>query len=372
MGRGIVSVLRKNRNVELVAIGDINPGALQKIKPILPNGVMITTKSAEVLTKKPDILIEATPSIFEAAQLVINAIEQKTHVILMNSEVDQTFGLLLAKKAQKSGVILTSDAGDQHGVLARTIEDTREMGFEVVMAGNNKSYLDHYANPDSIKEEAAKRRLSLDQCTAYTDGTKLAIEMALVANAFQLDLLQTGMTGPRVAKVEEALEVFDLQHSRKLGGVVDYILGARPGGSVFVIGYSDDPEDRFYMNYYKMGEGPFYLFMRPYHVCHFETPLAIRRIIEDGKPILVQKRKILDVGCRAKTDLPQGMRLEGIGGHHVYGVVEKKGNLPIGLVRGTTLINPKEKNDAISWDDVEFPRGDPRLALWHEQTRLEA
>jgi len=372
MGRGIVSLLRKIRDMEVVAIADVDLNALERTKPYLPRDALVTTNATDVLTKKPNVLVEATPTVFEAAFLVRRALEQKTHVILMNSEVDQTFGRLLAKDARANGVILSSDAGDQHGVLVRMINEVRQMGFEIVMAGNNKGFLDRYANPESIWEEAAKRRLSLRQCAAYTDGTKLAVEMALVANAEGLDLLKTGMMGPKVGDVKDALKAFDLAQARRLGGVVDYVLGAQPGGSVFVIGYSADQEDRFYMNYYKMGEGPYYLFVRPYHLCHFETPLAIRRIVEYAEPVLAQRRRVLEVGCRAKINLQLGTKLEGIGGHHLYGILEKPGNLPIGMAEDTILTKSKEKDEIVTWDDVKFPSDDSRLALWEEQTELEA
>ena len=60
-------------------------------------------------------------------------------------------------------------------------------------------------------------------------------------------------------------------------GAVDYILGAEPGGGVFVVGRCEDSAQMEYLRYYKRGTGPFYLFYRPYHLCHFETPLAIAR-----------------------------------------------------------------------------------------------
>jgi len=371
MGRGILQVIRKSTDMEIVAVADIDPRALERTKLFLPEKALVTTHPMEVLNKKPDVLVEATPTILEAAILVRRALRQKTHVVLMNGEVDQTFGRLLAEEAEDNGVLLTSDAGDQHGVLVRMINDIRSMGFEIVMAGNNKGFLDRYASPESIEKEASKRRLSSTQCTAYTDGTKLAIEMALVANALKLDVLQTGMTGPRVDHVNEALEVFDLERACELGGVVDYVLGAQPGGSVFAIGYSDDPEDLFYMNYYKMGKGPYYLFVRPYHLCHYETPLAIRGIMKFHESILVQKKRVLEVGCRAKISLHAGTKLEGIGGHHLYGVLEKPKNLPIGLAEGTVLIRSKKRDETIGWDDVEFSKNDPRLTLWEEQTILE-
>ncbi|MCW3974817.1 MAG: hypothetical protein NWE86_01050 [Candidatus Bathyarchaeota archaeon] len=371
MGRGIISALKKLTDIEVVAIADIDLNALERAKPYLPKRALVSINAMDVFKRKPDVLIEATSTIHEAAYLVIQAIKHGTHIVLLNSQVDQLFGRLLAKKAEAKGVIYSSDAGDQHGVLARIIKKIRNMGFEIVLAGNNKGFLNRYANSESIKKEAAKRRLSLRQCIAFSDGTKLAIEMALVANAFGLNLLHSGMTGPMVENVEDALKVFDLHRARKLGGVVDYVLGAKPGGSVFVITYAEDAEDQFYMNYYKMGEGPYYLFIRPYHLCHFETPLAIRRIMDYSEPILVQKKRFLEVGCRAKKDLQRGIKLEGFGGNHLYGVLEKLGNLPIGLAEDVILLTPKKKDEIISWNDVKFLKDDFRLELWEEQTRLE-
>lgn len=372
MGRGIVSLLNKSDDFQIVAIADKESNTFENIKHLLSKNIMVTTKAEDVLTSNPDILIDATDSVYEAVEFISQALEQKIHVIMLNGYVDQTFGRLLAKKAEKNGVILTSDAGDQNGVLKRTINDVHNMGFEIVMAGNNKGFLDQNANPESIKEEAEKRRLSTKQCTAFTDGTKLAMEMAIVANTLNLDILQEGMTGPQIKNVNDVLKVFDLDKARELGGVVDYILGAEPGGSVFVIGYSNDENERFYMNYYKMGEGPYYVFVRPYHLCHFETPIAIKRIIDYHEPILIQKKRVLEVGCRAKTNLEAGIKLEGIGGHHIYGILEKPGNLPIGLVEDTILKRSKKKDETIGWNDVQFKDNGLALNLWKEQTKLEA
>lgn len=370
-GLGIVHLLRKTGQVDIVAVADIDKLALEKAAPFVRNNCLVTSNSMEIFSKMPDVLIEATPTITEAALLVRQAIRNKTHVILTNSEVDQMFGRILAKEAESNHVILTSDAGDQPGVMIRTMRDVSRMGFEIVMAGNVKGFLDRYATPESIIREAEIRRLSLKQCTAYTDGTKLAIEMALVANSRGLDILQTGMTGPRTKRMLGAFDAFDLNRSRSLGGVVDYVLGAEPGGSIFIIGYSEDPEDRFYMNYYKMGAGPYYLFTRPYHLCHFETPIAIESVMKYHEPILIQRRRILEVGCRAKMDLQAGIKLEGIGGHHLYGILEHPNTLPIGMAENTVLLKPKKRDKPVGWDEVEFPPNDPRLELWNNQTKLD-
>jgi len=372
MGQGIVQVIQRRSDMEVIAIADKNSNQLKKVEHLLSKGSLITRKPMDIINEELDVLVEASTSVVEAALLIIKALENKINVVLMNSEVDQVFGRLLNKIAKKNCVVLTSDSGDQYGVLRRLIEDISFMGFKVVMAGNNKGFLDRYATPKTIEKEAAIRNLSLNQCTSYTDGTKLAIEMAIIANAMNLNLLKSGMIGPRVDDVNDALNAFDLDKARELGGVVDYILGAKPGGSVFVIAYSDDSDDQFYMNYYKMGNGPYYLFLRPYHLCHFETAQTIDRVIKYKEPVLVQEKRILEVNACVKTNLNSGTKLDGMGGYHLYGILEKPDRLPIGLSKDAVLIRNKKKDEQIYWEDVEFPEGDKRLELWEEQNKLNS
>jgi predicted homoserine dehydrogenase-like protein len=367
MGLGIVGVLKKFPQYEIVALVDKDPIALMRAKDLISTNALLTLNADEALNTQPDVLIDATTSIIESAQLAIKALRNKINVILMNSEVDQVFGRILFQTAKENNVIVTSDSGDQYGVLSRLIADIRLMGFQIVMAGNNKGFLNRYATPTSISHEAEIRRLSKKQCTAYTDGTKLAIEMAIIGNAENLTVLDKSMIGPEVPDVYDALNAFDLDKARKDGGVVDYVLGARPGGSVFAIGYSDDREDQFYMDYYKMGKGPYYLFLRPYHLCHFETPYTLHRMFKYKEPVLTQEKRTLEVNAYAKTDLKAGTKLDGIGGYHLYGLLEKPQGLPIGLSEDLILAEDKKKDEPIAWADVKFVQDDPMLALWKKQ-----
>jgi len=121
------------------------------------------------------------------------------------------------------------------------------------------------------------------------------------------------------------------------------------------------------MNYYKMGEGPYYLFLRPYHLCHLDTPYTIVRIMKYKSPILTQSKLSLEVGARAKTELKAGTVLDGIGGYHLYGILEDPTNLPIGLSEGSVLLIDKKRDEPIGWDDVEYPVEDKRVELWEKQ-----
>jgi predicted homoserine dehydrogenase-like protein len=328
-----------------------------------------------------DVVVEATNTIAFAARGVMAALRQGIHVVLMNAEVDCLLGPLLHRLAKASGARVTSDAGDQHGVLMRMIEEIQVWGFEIVMAGNIKGFLDRYATPTSIADEAKKRNLSPVMCASYTDGTKLNIEMALVANATGLVPTCRGMLGPRARHVSEVFEKFDLPSLRH-PGVVDYVLGAEPGGGVFVVGHCNDPVQQGYLSYYKMGDGPFYLFYRPYHLCHIETPWAIASLAVLGKPILAPRgRPVADVAAFAKTDLAAGASVPiGIGGEHVYGMIERQeicaeqGAVPVCLLDRehgpvARVRRATRKDQLLTWDDLDLS-GSALLDLYRDQQRM--
>lgn len=301
-----------------------------------------------------DAVVDASSSIIEAAIFCETALNNHKHLIMMNAEADLLFGPFLLNLAQQNDVIYTSCDGDQHGVIKHLVDDLKLWGFEMVMAGNIKGYLDRYSNPTTIIPEADKRNLDYKMATAYTDGTKLCIEMALLANGLGLSTNIPGMHGPRADYVQDVFRLFDFTSLwENKQPFVDYILGAQPDGGVFAVGYCDNDYQKALLSYYKMGQGPFYLFYRPYHLCHIE---AIAGIIfaARNKLSLLQP----DYGFRtnvyayAKRSLSRGDVLDGIGGYNCYGLIENCTEnrdivpLPICLADGVTLqrdIRPDEK-----------------------------
>ena len=320
----------------------------------------------KLLLEKPvDVLVEATDSVWAAYRYCEAALENGAHVVLMNAQVDLVFGPRLCHLAASKNLIVTSDAGDQHGVLATMIQEIQLWGFDIVQAGNVKGFLNRHATSEDLIEEAAKRNLSLVQCCAFTDGTKLNIEMALLANAFNLPPAKVGMTGPTVARVDQALEAFDPEELAKNHGSVDYILGARPGGGVYVIGRCDSPIQKPYLEYYKIGQGPYYLFQRDYHLCHLETTSAIARVMLYGEPVLQPwTGRITDVYAFAKRNLSPGTTIpRGIGGDHFYGLIAEtrearaKNWVPISLLDSddlkATLRGTIRQDEPLTWNHLE-------------------
>ena len=308
-----------------------------------------------------DVLIESSNSIGAAGQFSVTAIEHGKHVVLMNAEADLTFGPYLMDLAQSNGSVYTSCDGDQYGVIKHLIDDLQLWGFELVMAGNIKGFLDRYSNPTKIIPEADRRNLDYLMATAYTDGTKLCVEMALVSNAFGLCTLVPGMRGPRASHVRDVFHLFDFDRLwQDKQPFVDYILGAEPGGGVFTVGYCDDDYQKSMLSYYKMGEGPFYLFYRPYHLCHVEAMGCVAKAFLDGHSLLQPIHGFrTNVYAYAKRDLRKGEKLDGIGGYTCYGLIENCGQdknpsgLPICLAEGVKLVRDVSRDEKIFMSDIE-------------------
>lgn len=320
-----------------------------------------------------DAVVEATGAVEYGAQVALAAIESGKHIIMMNAETDATVGCALKQLADDAGVVYTNSDGDQPGVLKRLVDYVEGIGFEIVAAVNCKGFMDVFATPDSIRPWATKQNTSLPMTTAFTDGTKMNIENAVLANATGLVPEKRGMHGIRT-DLNHALN--DCMRAFRGRGVVDYTLGGDFGGGVFVIGFNDDPTMvQPLMKYLKMGDGPNYLFFRPYHLCHMETPLSIAEAVLDREPTIAPLgAPVVEVVAIAKRDLNAGERLDGIGGHAIYGEIDlverSRGLLPVGLADGARLMRPVRKGDPIETAIVEIDDAPALMRLRQQQAAL--
>jgi predicted homoserine dehydrogenase-like protein len=145
---------------------------------------------------------------------------------------------------------------------------------------------------------------------------------------------------------------------------VDYIVGAEPGPGVFVLGTHDHPVQKHYLNLYKLGEGPLYLFYTPYHLCHFESPItAARAVLFHDAALTPIGKPFVEVITAAKTDLKAGSLIDGLGHYMTYGLCEnystarKENLLPIGIAEGCKLKRDIPKDTCLTYDDVDPPGG---------------
>src|SRR5690606_24960650 len=312
-----------------------------------------------------DVLLEVTGAVEYGAHVTLEAISHGKHVVLMNAELDGTVGPILKTYADAAGVVLSACDGDQPGVQANLLRFVQGIGLTPLVAGNIKGLQDPYRTPTTQQAFAEKWGQRPSMVTSFADGTKISFEQAIVANGFGFTIQQRGMVGrDHREHIDTGVKDFDVDELRALGGVVDYVVGAQPGPGIYVYATHDDPKQRHYLNLYKLGEGPLYSFYVPYHLCHFEVPFSIARVVLFGDPVLQPLAgPTVEVVAVAKTDLSAGTTLDGIGGFHTYGTAENAGAtrsgrlLPMGLAEGAVLRRDVKRDEVLSRDDVTLPAG---------------
>lgn len=386
MGRGIANqIVNSVPGMELVAISnrqidaakqayseagieDIQVVAtVSELEDAIANGKYAVTEDANLLCRSEgiDALIEVTGAVEFGAHIVMEAIAHCKHVIMMNAELDGTIGPILKVYADKAGIILSACDGDQPGVQMNLYRFVKSIGLTPLLCGNIKGLQDPYRNPTTQEGFAKRWGQKPHMVASFADGTKISFEQAIVANATGMKVAKRGMLGYDFnGYVDEMTQLYDVEQLKELGGIVDYVVGAKPGPGVYVFATHDDPKQRHYLNLYKLGEGPLYSFYTPYHLCHFEVPLSVARAVLFGDAVMSPLAgPLVDVVTTAKIDLKAGETLDGIGYYMTYGqcensdIVQQQNLLPIGLAEGCRLKRDISKDQVLTYEDVELPEG---------------
>lgn len=337
--------------------------AIEHGTPAVTDDWTLLTRSARI-----DALVDVTGAVEFGAQMVLDAFEHGKHVVLMNAELDATIGPILQTYAKKAGVILSACDGDQPGVEINLFRYVTGLGLIPRVMGNIKGLQDRYRNPTTQKGFAERWGQNPTMVTSFADGSKVSFEQAIVANATGMKVPKRGMFGrDHEGHVDELTSMYDLAMLREMGGIVDYVVGARPNPGIYCLAEHPDPKQQHYLNLYKLGEGPLYSFYTPWHLCHFEVPNTVARVVLFGDAAGVPAAgPMVEVCACAKRDLEAGEVLDDYGMYMTYGEAvnsdEMRGNryLPEGLVEGCRLKRDIRKDDVLTYDDVDLPAG--RLA----------
>ncbi len=348
--------------------------AVRGREPVVTSDPFLLCTCSEI-----EVIIEVTGAIQFAAEVVLKAVENGKHVVLMNAELDGTVGPMLKVYADRKGVVVTNADGDQPGVIMNLYRFVRGIGVKPVLCGNIKGLHDPYRNPTTQEGFAKKWGQNPSMVTSFADGSKISFEQAIVANATGMQVGRRGMYGPDVAPgtpVEEAIKEYPVELLETAEGVVDYVVGASPSPGVFVVGTHADARQQHYLNLYKLGEGPYYCFYTPYHLCHFEVPNSAARAVLFGDATIAPKNGIrVEVVATAKRDLEKGEEVDGIGHYMTYGLCEnvdtsnKENLLPMGVAEGCILRRDIQKDQVLTYDDVKVPEGRLIDRLRSEQSR---
>jgi predicted homoserine dehydrogenase-like protein len=309
-----------------------------------------------------DAVIEATGHVEFGTLVSFEAIRHGKHVIHMSAEIDASVGPILKTYADRAGVTYSYTDGDEPGVGMNMYRFLDSMGYQPVLMGQMKGMLDRYRTPETQKGFAEKHGQNPYVMASFADGSKLALEAAIMGNATGFVPQVRGMRGYPLAHVNDMLKAFSPDDFNR-EGFVEFSLGAAPHTGAFVICRNDHPEKRRLMAYLKMGDGPLYMFYTPFHLPPWQIPHSVARaVLFNDATITPRGAPVCDTIACAKRDLKAGERLDGMGGFTCYGLVERyevcarEDYLPMAISLDCRLKTDVAKDQPIHYSQVELPR----------------
>ena len=364
---GAVSELRMQNAIDAVVMsgrerGDIvhASSATDIDRAIETNRVAVTADYKALCSSgRIDVVIDATGNPNVGTLVALEAMRNGKHVVMLNVEADITIGRYLKEEADKAGVILTGAAGDEPAAALELIAFAQSCGFDVVAAGkgkNNPLKLD--AMPEDYEAEAQDRNMSARMLVEFVDGSKTAIEMTAIANATGLVPDVPGMHGPAAGR-DELAQVLCTEADGgilKRSGVVDYSIGKGVAPGVFCIVKPRHGRVNERLVDLKVGPGPCFSLLRPYHLTSLEVPLsAARAVLHKRADMVPLDRPVAESVAVAKRDLAPGQTLEAIGLHDYRGFAmtwedaRAEGSIPLGLAERARVTQPVKKGEKLTY-----------------------
>jgi predicted homoserine dehydrogenase-like protein len=342
-------------------------GTADEINAAIEGGKVAITDNADAILESGliDVVIDATGIPAVGAEIGLRAMERGKHLVMMNVEADITIGAYLRREAERLGVVYSLGAGDEPSSCMELIEFVTAMGHKVVCAGKGKNNpLNIDATPDAYMDEAVRRNMNARLLVEFVDGSKTAVEMAAIGNATGLIPDVDGMHGPAAGPKELAKVLIPQKDGGLLSdiGRVDFSIGKGVSPGVFCIVEAEHPRVHERMKDLKMGDGPYYEFIRPYHLTSLEVPLTCARAVLYGKADMVPLDKpVVEVCALAKKDLAPGETLDQIG-EFTYrawamevGRAQDAQALPAGILTGATVTAPIRKGELITAQNARLP-----------------
>jgi len=309
-----------------------------------------------------DAIIEATGHVEFGTHVAYEGLRNGKHLVMMSAEIDASVGPILKTYADRAGVVYSYTDGDEPGVGMNLYRFLDNMGYTPVLMGQMKGMLDRYRTPETQKGFSEKHGQNPYVMTSFADGSKLALEAAIMGNATGFVPQVRGMKGYPLAHVNDLVAKFHPDDFAN-GGFVEYSLGAAPHTGAFVICRNDHPAKRKLMAYLKMGDGPLHMFYTPYHLPPWQIPHSVARAVLFNDPTSTPRgAPVCDSIAYAKRDLKAGETLDGMGGFTCYGMVERyeicerEDTLPMAVSLDCRLKRDVAKDQPITYSMVELPR----------------
>jgi predicted homoserine dehydrogenase-like protein len=127
----------------------------------------------------------------------------------------------------------------------------------------------------------------------------------------------------------------------------------------------------------KMGKGPYFKFIRPYHLTSLEVPLSCARAVLYGTADMVPlPAPTSEVCALAKRDLKVGDKLDAIGEYTYRAWImtvadaAKALAVPCGLLEGGKVTKPIKKGELLNSSNVDVDHTSRIFALKQAQDNL--
>ena len=312
-----------------------------------------------------DVVVDATGSTYEGAKIAKKAIESKKTIVSLNVECDVVIGPILAKMARKNGVCYTGIAGDEPGSVKEMYDFATLLGFDVLAIGKGKNNpLNFDANYETLKDEAMRKGLSPYMLATFVDGSKTMEELTMMCNATGFKPDKVGAHG-----IDSDLKALDKKLKLKSDGgilnsfkIADFVFGIAPG--VFIMVKANHELIDYEMKFLKIGEGPYYILYRPFHLTSIEAPISILQAYFYNVATIapLSDKPYADTVAVAKINLKKGDRLDRAGGKTSYGTITtyddsiKRGLLPYGFISEDVILKRDvNKGEILKYEDVILP-----------------
>ena len=157
MGRSIaVQLLKPPAGIRLVAIANrtlskaenaVRDGGVSRFERVasveqldaaIARGELCVTQDHSLLCNASniDVLIDATSDMDCGVRVVLQALENRKHVVLLNAALDSTVGPILKTYADRNNVVITYTDGEEPGVAVNLFRYVKTIGLNPVAAGN--------------------------------------------------------------------------------------------------------------------------------------------------------------------------------------------------------------------------------------------
>lgn len=328
------------------------------------------THSVQRLIDESDLVVECNGNPVYATDILCQVMEADLPVVTMDAELHVTSGTYLATKG-----LITEAEGDQPGALAALNRRVTEVGFKPLVFGNLKGFLNLNPTRKEMAYWADKQGISIEQVTGATDGTKIQIEQAFVANGLGASIAKKGLFGFESMNIEEGAQKL-AKYASELGyPISDYLLCSPQAPRKFPAGVfiaaAVNQEEEPTMAYLKLGNGPYYTFLQNFHLVYLEIPVTIREIMR-GKGVLLNNghNPSASVATIAKETLQPGTLIKQADRNFIVrgealSIKDAPDHVPFGLMYDAVIKRMVEPDQMLTFDDVEIPESMAKEAWFY-------